>query len=91
MSNAFEKYLIGDTAKFTWINSGVSMAPTMEVFSGSETIVSTGTFVDSGLGHYYYLHTVSSEGYYRMKATGTANGKPYVRSQKIKGVTGAVD
>lgn len=88
---SFTKVLIGDTIKMTWINSGVSMAPTMEVFTGSETVVNTGAFVDSGAGHAYYNYTVTSEGYYRLKATGVANGKPYIRDKLIKGVTGGVD
>ena len=88
---SYRKYLIGDTVKFTWINSGVTMAPTMEVFTGSETVVNTGTFTDSGNGHYFYDYTVNSAGYYRMKGTGIANSKPYVRDKRIKGVLGGVD
>jgi|GEM_PF-5730748 len=86
-----EKVLIGDTVKFTWINSGVTMSPTMEVFTGSETVVNTGTFTDSGAGHYYYDYTVSSGGYYRLKATGTASSKTYVRDKLVKDVTGGVN
>ena len=88
---AYEKYLVGDTVKFTWINSGVSMSPTMEVFTGSETVIDTGTFIDSQTGHYYYLFTGPAKGYDRLKATGATGGKNYIRGLVVKGVTGEVD
>lgn len=88
---SYKKVLIGDTIKFTWINSGVTMNPRMTVFTGSETVVNTGTLTDSGAGHYYYNYTVDAAGYYNMVAVGSAAGKPYKRNLKIKGVTGGVD
>ena len=91
MNDKIKKVLIGDTIKFTWINSGVSMSPTFEVFTGSETVVNTGTFTDSGNGFYYHDYTVNSTGYYNLKGIGIANSKPYIRQHKIKGVTGGVD
>lgn len=87
----YVKKLIGDTVTFTWINSGVTMNPKMTVYTGSETIVNTGDFVDSGAGHYYYKFTVESAGYYNMVGVGSAGGYQFKRSLNVKGVTGGVD
>jgi len=91
MSSTPKRVLIGDTIKFTWVNSGVTMSPVLEVYDGEETLVSTAAFIDSGGGHYYADYTVTSAGYYRLRGIGTASGKPYVRQHRIKGVTGEVD
>ena len=88
---SYRKVLIGNTIKFTWINSGVTMSPVLGVYTGSETLIDSGAMVDSGNGHYYYNHTVNSAGYYNMVAVGSVSGSPYKRNLKIKGVTGGVD
>ena len=88
---SYRKVLIGNTIKFTWINSGVTMNPIVGVYTGSGTLIDSGAMTSSGNGHYYYDHTVNSGGYYNMVAIGSAAGNPYKRNLKIKGITGGVD
>ncbi len=88
---SYKKILIGDTVRFTWINSGVGAAPIMGVYTGSETLIDSGTMTDSGNGHYYFNHTVNSAGYFNMVSVWSLSGNPYKNNLQIKGVTGGVD
>jgi len=90
---SYKKYLIGDTLKFTYINSGTTFSPVNFVlYSGSETVVDTGSCVDSGNGHWYYNQVMpNTPGYYVGKVTGWVNSYPYPRTVKIRLVTGEVD
>ena len=89
------EYINGDTPRFVWINSGVSMSPTIEIRTGSETVVETGTMVDSLNGHYYYQWQTDpnsySAGYYVGRMKGSAGGKTFVRDAKIRLIGGGVD
>lgn len=88
---SYKKVLVGDTIQFSWVNSGVTMNPVVGVYTGSDTLVDSGAMISSGDGHYYYNHTVNSEGYYNMVAVGSVSGNPYKRILKIKGIAGGVD
>ncbi len=87
----YTKVLIGDTVKFTWVNSGVAMSPVVSVYTGSETLVDSGAMIDSLNGMYFFNHTVNSAGYYSMVAIGSLDGYPYKKILQIKAVTGGVD
>lgn len=90
-----KEYIVGGTPIFIWINSGVNMAPYINVLNGSEQVVSSATMSDSGNGHYYYwwetIPASHSTGYYVGKMTGTTGGKPFIKSEKIKLIGGGVD
>jgi len=88
-----KKHLIGDTIQITWVNSGITPSDLYcATYTGSETLVDSGTMVSSGNGHYYHDHTISSlEGYYVSETLATINGKPYKNRIKFKAVTGEVD
>jgi len=90
---ALDRFLIGDTIKLSWINSGVT--PTVisgTIISGSETIVSSVTMSSSGNGHYYSLHTLpDSAGYYIAQTLATVDTYPYKRRIKFAAVLEDVD
>ena len=85
--------LSGTTREFYWINSGVT--PDQLVFnlvSGSETLVTSGNFVSSGNGHYYFLLTAPSvNGFYSAASIASIGGKPYVNKELIKIINSEVD
>lgn len=87
-----ERVLVGDTFKATFINSGgVASAITASIISGSETIISSGSAVDSGNGHYYRMVSVSSPGYYVLEWNATISGSPHKRRLRFKAVMNEVD
>jgi len=87
-----KRVLVGDTFKQTFVNSGSSANPIIaSIISGSETIISSGTAVDSGNGHYYYMASVSAPGYYVSQWEATISGNPYKRRKRFKAVLSEVD
>lgn len=86
------RVLVGDTFKATFINSGGSASPIIaSLISGSETIISSGSAVDSGNGHYYRMFTVNSPGYYVLQWDATISGNTYKRRKRFKAYMNEVD
>lgn len=95
MSN-IKSTLIGNTVKFTWIDSSVSLADSADftIYSGSETIVNTGTLTSSGNGHYYANFTIPNSydyGYYVAETLINVGGLPYKKRLNFKIVPEEVD
>ncbi len=90
---SLKEYLIGDTIRFTWINSGVTPTSiTMAIFTGSETVISSLSMTSSGDGHYYHDYTtVESSAYYVGESKATIGGKPYKNRTSFKTVLDEVD
>jgi len=87
-----KRVLVGDTFKQTFVNSGSSANPIIaSIISGSETIISSGTAVDSGNGHYYRQALVIAPGYYVSQWEATISGNPYKRRKRFKAVLSEVD
>ena len=87
------EFIIGDTVKLTWINSGVTPSSiSAALYNGIETLVSSVSMTSSGDGHYYARITLpSSVGYYVTESIAQISGYPYKRRQLIKAVTGDSD
>lgn len=85
--------LTGDTVKFTWVDSGVSVdSGHLALYTGSETVVGTYAAVDSGGGHYYADVPVPDvAGFYVGEFVMVAGGNTYRRRRKFWAVTGEVD
>lgn len=83
------KFPRGDTMQITWVDSGVTTADSADysIYSGSETIVNTGTLASSGNGHYYANFTIPSSydyGFYVSETLVTVGGFPYKRRMNFK-------
>lgn len=89
----FDEFLVGDTIKITWINSAVSSpdAMTYAIRNGDDTVVSSGTLISSGNGHYYRYYTVETPGFYVSDSIMTVSGLPFKRSKIFKAVVLEVD
>lgn len=91
MSN-LKRVQVGDTFKQTFINSGSSANPVIaSIITGSETVISSGTAVDSGNGHYYQQAIINTPGYYVSQWDVTISGNPYKRKTRFKAILGEVD
>lgn len=93
---SIQKFVVGDSVKFTWVNSGTTATDLHhEVFDGAETLVDSATMTSSGNGHYYSFFTItdadSAQGYYNVKLKGTIAGNQFVRRHVFKAITGEVD
>ena len=87
-----KRVLVGDTFKQTFINSGQTASSIIaSIVDGSESIVSSGTAVDSGDGHYYAMAIVSTPGWYVSQWDATISGRPYKRRLRFKAVMNEVD
>ena len=86
-------FLIGDTMKVTWVNSGVTAnLPSLSIWDGSETLVNSQSMVDSGNGHLYALYTLpNSAAYYVAQTLVDINGYPFKRRIKFKTTRNEVD
>lgn len=83
---------VGDTFKQYFISSGTTPSViTASILTGSETIISSGTGVSSGNGHYYRATSVNTPGWYVSQWRATIAGNPYVRRWRFKAVLGEVD
>ncbi len=87
-----KKVLVNDTFKQTFINSGASASPIVaSILTGSETIISSGSAVDSGNGHYYRMAIVTTPGYYISQWDATISGDPYKRRLRFRAILNEVD
>lgn len=88
-----DSYLIGDTVKLTWVNSGVTpSAISGALYNGSDTLVSSAAMTSSGNGHYYLDITVpNSLGFYVAETLATVNSLPYKNRIKFRAVRDGVD
>jgi hypothetical protein len=81
-----EEFLPGDTMLLTWVFSSYDVSNlNFRIRDSADTIVTTGTFTDSGNGHAFALVTVSSDaGYYVAEYHNTIDGFPYVRRRAFR-------
>lgn len=88
-----ERFLIGDTMKITWINSGVTpTALVAKLYTGSETVVASSSMTSSGNGHYYAGLTLpNTPGFYVAETLATIDSLPYKRRVKVQAVVEDVD
>jgi len=88
------EFLIGDTVKLTWVNSGVTVSggPTISLRDGAETIVNTMSLTSSGDGHYYGFMTLpGSSGLYVMESVASISGYPFKRRAALRTILQEVD
>lgn len=85
---SIKDFLCGDTVKIRWINSGITPTTIIAAtYTGSETLVDSGTMVSSGNGHYYFLHTIpNTPGYYVAQTLATISSKPYKNRSQYRAV-----
>lgn len=89
---AVKKVLIGDTFKQFWISSGTTPSViSAAIISGSETVISSGTGVSSGNGHYYRTTSINTPGWYVSEWKATISGSPYKRRYRFRAILGEVD
>ena len=93
---SIQKFVVGDSVKFTWVNSGTVAADLHhEVYDGDETLVESASMTSSGDGHYYSFFTIpdsdGAQGFYNVKLKGTIAGNQFVRRHVFKAITGEVD
>jgi hypothetical protein len=73
---------LGSTFKVTWINSGAVASPiTFNIMSGSESLVSSYSGVDSGNGHYYADVAVRTPGLYQGRWFATISANTYINGE----------
>ncbi len=80
------EYLPGDTMTMTWVFSGYDVSALEYAIRDSvETVVNTGSFVNSGNGHAYALVTVpNTPGYYVGEYNNVISGYPYKRRDTFR-------
>lgn len=86
------RHLVNSTLKAYWISSGST--PSLITFSvkdGSENIVSSGSGVNSGNGHFYRFFSVNTLGYFAGEWRATISGLQYRRKFKFKATEEEVD
>jgi hypothetical protein len=90
---SIKEALIGDTVRFTWVDSGTTASNLYAaLYDGAETLVSSRSMTDSGNGHYYADVTLpETPGYYVGELKGTIAGNPYKRRVQVRAVTEEVD
>lgn len=87
-----KEVLTQDTFKQFWISSGTTPSLiSAAVLDGNETIISSGTGVSSGNGHFYRATSVSSPGWYVSEWKATISGNPYRRRFRFKAILNEVD
>ena len=88
-----DEFLIGDTIKITWINSGVTAnTPSASIWSGSETLINSQSMTDSGNGHLYAFYTLPDTlGLFSAQTLVDINGFPFKRKKKFRAVSEEVD
>lgn len=92
MTRSVKKILVGDTFKMTWISSGTTASViSAAVFTGSETLISSGTGTSSGNGHYWRTSLINTPGYYVQEWKATIAGNQQKRRQRFKVVLNEVD
>jgi len=87
-----KQVLTEDTFKQFWISSGTTPSViSAAIIDKDEIVVSSGTGVSSGNGHYYRTALVSTPGWYVSEWKATISGNPYRRRFKFKAVLCEVD
>jgi len=88
-----KKFLIGNTLKVTWVNSGVTpSAISAAIYNGSDTLVNSVAMTSSGNGHYYSPYTLpNTPGYFVAETLATVSSNPYKDRMRFKAVTGEAD
>lgn len=87
-----KRVLVGDTFKQTWISSGTTPSViSAGIRDGEEAVVSSGSGVSSGNGHFYRTTLVSTPGYYVAEWKATISGSPYIRRLRFRAVLSEVD
>lgn len=87
------RYVVGTTKKVTWTSSGQSpSAISAAVYTGSESIVSSGPMTDSGNGHYWRMVSVpSSPGFYVFETRAIIGGNPFLDRLPFRATAMEVD
>lgn len=87
------KFLVGDTMKLTWINSGQTANPIIaSIFNGSDSLVNSVSMSSSGDGHYFSNYTLpNTPGFYVAETLATIAGLPYKNRTRFKVITGETD
>ena len=89
---ALKKVLTSDTFKQFWISSGTSPSViSAAILDGADAVVSSGTGVSSGNGHFYRTVSVNTPGWYVSEWKATISGSPYRRRYSFKAILGEVD
>jgi hypothetical protein len=92
MSRKLKKVQLGDTFKQFWISSGTTPSViSAAIISGSETVISSGTGVNSGNGHFYRTTSINTPGYYISEWKATIAGNPYKKRYRFKIIDSEVD
>ena len=94
MSRKSVESLAGDTLIFTWVNSGVTPSSIVALlYTGSETLISSGDMTSSGNGHFFANVTIPDSGsaYYVGETLAFIDGFPYKRRIRIHAQTMQVD
>lgn len=90
--NSVKRVLVGDTVKQFWVSSGNTPSViSAAILSGSETVISSGTGVSSGNGHFYRNVTINSPGWYVSEWKAMINGFTFKRRHRFKAYLGEVD
>jgi len=87
-----KKVLTNDTFKQFWVSSGsLPSIISAAILDGNDNIVSSGTGVSSGNGHFYRTTSVNSPGWYVSEWKATISGSPYRRRFRFKANLNEVD
>lgn len=76
------RYLVGDTIRISWINSGVIPDSIFTAITNeSSMLVSSGPMISSGDGHYYYPFFIPDSGpqFFSALTTSVINSYTYRR------------
>jgi len=87
-----QKVLTEDTFKQFWISSGTTPSVvSAAILDGNDAVVSSGTGVSSGNGHYYRHTSVNTPAWYVSEWKATISGNPYKRRFRFRAILGEVD
>ncbi len=83
-------YYKGDTIRlkgsfYTWADvlTDLSAAPTVNIYNGEETLLTTGTATKESTGVYYYDYAPSSVGNYIYEFSGTSASAAMIRRDRF--------
>lgn len=88
-----DSFLVGDTVKVTWINSGVApdSSVTGALWDDDETAVSSFTLSDSGDGHWYaFIRVPNTPGFYRATSKAAIDSNEYKNSIGFRAIEGEI-
>ncbi len=87
------RYLVGDTIRISWINSGVIPEEIYTSISNEDAmLVSSGAMISSGNGHYYFPFFVPDSGpqFYSALTTSVINSYTYRRCIRFQALVSGV-